>query len=281
VEDLKQAIDKNIWEQKHEDQYQELDSIITESMLYAERQSGKSFSKNYEWSPKLKQAVHAVRYWKLRIQQKQGKVISRTRIDHYRNEASIKEDNASTIQQIIEAIKASSKDLKEHQRNHKNLRTSYLEELAEAIVLSTSPSVKEDISGTLMREKCQLQLRKLLRREQKRQLYRKLGFLLHRKQNQGLGKVDVPDRTAQSPTTGNPDDPKTWTGPWKTITNPDELAKIIKEINRQQYHQAHGTPFGSGPLAEQIGRRGDTEIAMDLIHGKLPPHVDNQMPETQ
>jgi hypothetical protein len=53
--------------------------------------------------------------------------------------------------------------------------------------------------------------------------------------------VDVPDSSAESNTTGTPNDPKLWQGPWKTITNPTELASIVKEINRKQYHQAHTT----------------------------------------
>jgi hypothetical protein len=57
-------------------------------------------------------------------------------------------------------------------------------------------------------------------------------------------------------------------------------ATIVKEINRQQYHQAHNTPFGSGPLAEQIGGSGDTTIAIDLLKGKIPPPTSTQLPET-
>jgi hypothetical protein len=42
-------------------------------------------------------------------------------------------------------------------------------------------------------ERSQAQVKKLLEREQKRQLYRKLGNLLHPQNTQGLGKVDVPN----------------------------------------------------------------------------------------
>lgn len=44
-------------------------------------------------------------------------------------------------------------------------------------------------------------------------------------------------------------------------------------MNIQQYNQASGTPFGSGPLSEVIGRNGDTLAAKDLLDGTLPSTV--------
>jgi hypothetical protein len=60
---LGQAITSNTWGEIQSSQYQKLDEIITDSMLYAERQTGKSFSTRNDWSPILKQAVQAHRYW--------------------------------------------------------------------------------------------------------------------------------------------------------------------------------------------------------------------------
>jgi hypothetical protein len=60
-----------------------------------------------------------------------------------------------------------------------------------------------------------------------------------------------------------------------------ELASIIKEINRKQYHQAHTTPFGSGLLAQQLGHRGNTAAALALLNGTLPSVAPSLLPETQ
>jgi hypothetical protein len=68
-----------------------------------------------------------------------------------------------------------------------------------------------------------------------------------------LSKIDIPDKKAASATTCDPSDPKTWKGLWQTITNPIDIAKVSREANIQQYHQAHETPFGSGPQAQLIG----------------------------
>jgi hypothetical protein len=112
-------------------------------------------------------------------------------------------------------------------------------------------------------------------------LYRKIGKILKPHRNTGLSRVDIPDYNAESNTTGTPNDPKLWQGPWKTITNPTELASLIKEINRKQYHQAHTTPFGSGLLAQQLGRRGDTAAALVLFNGTLPSAASSLLPKTQ
>jgi hypothetical protein len=38
-------------------------------MLYAEKQLGKQYSATFDWSPKLKEAVQAQRYWYLKLKQ--------------------------------------------------------------------------------------------------------------------------------------------------------------------------------------------------------------------
>jgi hypothetical protein len=198
-------------------------------MLSAERQSGKSYSTRFEWSPKLKQAVQAQRYWHLRLKSFRKGTVSHSRLEHYRIEASIPLENDKSEQHIIDAIKLSSATLKESQRLHKSLRTRHLEALAEAIVLEKSNEAGSHLTEEQKMERSQAQVKKLLEREHNRQLYRKLGNLLHPRNTQGLGKVDVPDRAAVSSSTGDPDDPKTWAGPWISITSPTELATIVKD----------------------------------------------------
>jgi hypothetical protein len=92
-------------------------------MLSSEWNAGRSFSKCFEWSRQLKQTVQACRYWKLRLQQKRGGIISTSRIEYYRNSALLPLDVSTeeTRNQIIAALKASSQALKDHQKLHKNL----------------------------------------------------------------------------------------------------------------------------------------------------------------
>ncbi len=57
--------------------------------------------------------------------------------------------------------------------------------------------------------------------------------LLHPRSFQGFSKVDVSDPAASTTTEIAP---KTWTGTWKTITNPIDLAKAVQDMNKKQYH---------------------------------------------
>ena len=71
-------------------------------------------------------------------------------------------------------------------------------------------------------------VKNLQKREYMRRLYRKLGKLLHPHQSKGLSRIDVPDERASDTISQTPPDPKTWTGPWKTLTNPRDIAIVFK-----------------------------------------------------
>ena len=67
----------------------------------------------------------------------------------------------------------------------------------------------------------------------------------------------------------------------KGITSPRGIAQEVCKMNTAQYHQAHDTPFGSGPLADMIGQRGDTPCCHELLCGTLPPEMPpSLLPET-
>ncbi len=56
---------------------------------------------------------------------------------------------------------------------------------------------------------------------------------------------------------------------------------MAAELNAQQYHQAHHTLFGSGPLADTIGRAGDKPASKALLAGEPPVQLyPTLMPET-
>jgi hypothetical protein len=84
-----------------------------------------------------------------------------------------------------------------------------------------------------------------------------------------LNSVDVP-ATSDKPYPEGPD-PKSWTGPWKTVSQPEEIANYVIAANARQYHQAHDTPFGSEAISSYFGYRADTAGADALVNGQLPP----------
>jgi hypothetical protein len=140
-------------------------------------------------------------------------------------------------------------------------------------MLHHSPYLSDPEYAQIKRNRMLQQLRQLRQREYRRSMYRILGHTLSSNANPGLRRVDVPDDRARGPNLGNAQDPKTWKGPWLSITNPEEIAQWVKTINIQQYNQAENTPFGCGPLATLIGRNGDSSSSKALLNGLLPTNV--------
>jgi hypothetical protein len=68
--------------------------------------------------------------------------------------------------------------------------------------------------------------------------------------------------------------------PWQTLTNPEEIARAVSQMNIAQYHRAHNTPFGSGLIGQAIGCRANTPVAAELLAGNSPI-LPNIFPETQ
>jgi hypothetical protein len=111
-------------------------------------------------------------------------------------------------------------------------------------------------------------------------MFKKISKVLNKSATKGLTRIDIPDSRGATDTSGDPNNPKTRKGPWRSVTNPSDIAKAVCKVNIEQYHQAHITPFGSGPLATLIGRRGDTPASVDLLRGTIPELLNPLMPET-
>jgi hypothetical protein len=80
-----------------------------------------------------------------------------------------------------------------------------------------------------------------------------------------LSRVNVPAPTTTSLPSANY--PKTWPGPWQSITDPQQIAHPVAAVNKKQYNQAEVTPFGSGYLADQIGLSADKPGAKPILRG--------------
>ncbi len=97
----------------------------------------------------------------------------------------------------------------------------------------------------------------------------------------GLVRVDIPEVANYQPYTQGPD-PRVWEGSWRSVTDPNQVAKYICEENARQYNQAENTPFGSGYLAEKIGMSASTQSAEDVLQGTfLIPDSEPLLPETR
>jgi hypothetical protein len=96
-----------------------------------------------------------------------------------------------------------------------------------------------------------------------------------------LMSVDIPAHPTKKPYPIGPD-PKTWAGPWRTVTDPEEIAQHVCAANARQYNQAQTSPFCSGPLFHYLGYCANAQGSKDLITGRLPPQevLSGLFPET-
>jgi hypothetical protein len=76
-------------------------------------------------------------------------------------------------------------------------------------------------------------------------------------------------------------DPKTWEGPWVSITDQHLIAKFVCAQNTRQYNQAVNTPFGSGYLGTCLGLSASGEYADKILEGTFTPEESEELlPET-
>mmetsp|Transcript_21350 Transcript_21350/g.30549 ORF Transcript_21350/g.30549 Transcript_21350/m.30549 type:complete len:1538 (+) Transcript_21350:1841-6454(+) len=280
VEALQEASLAGQWNSKCIRIYEVIGKIITESDIYADRAVAKRYSEKYEWSPALLRVVDAVRYWTLRLKKAKGVPVDEVLIKQHREAAHLPLQQSEEITKLIDIVNKYLRDARklmyQSQANHVELRRTFLEELAEAITVDKRTWLIEDGREQKLQEAKEKKLKELIKREEVRKMHRTIGFLLKQDKGQGLLQVDIPDATAVPPpgeTFGDIKDPKTWRGPWVSITEPEEMAEAIAKANIRNFHQAHNTPFANGPIGRAIGLFADTSIADDILKGMPIPEA--------
>ncbi len=137
-------------------------------MLHAESKLGPQKSNNFEWSPTLKRAIQAQRYWALCLKQAKELAVSSECLKQHREAAELMEHDPLLLLDTIKRLQKASATLKAFQKQHRSFRSLYLEELAESIVLDQSPNLYHDSMAQIKANRIQTQIRKLIKRENMR-----------------------------------------------------------------------------------------------------------------
>jgi len=128
----------------------------------------------------------------------------------------------------------SQKNKKRKQLRHRELRDNYLTRLAEALVLKRASYLSDPKYSLQLKSRTEREVKWLIRKEQKLQLYKKVGRQLTGSSSDSCSLTRVDTRSAEhisSPEDLNQVNIKSWKGPWRSITEPQEIAKYICYIN--------------------------------------------------
>jgi hypothetical protein len=82
--------------------------------------------------------------------------------------------------------------------------------------------------------------------------------------------IDIPDNTALGMHLGDPMQPKTWKGPWKTLCDPTEVAHEMRKVNIQQYNRLKQHPWDQDLLQRPLVARATLLLPKTYYVDTLP-----------
>jgi hypothetical protein len=100
-------------------------------------------------------------------------------------------------------------------------------------------------------------LRRLRKAEAIKRLFAKLQYLRNPQARQGITSIEMPVHQDA--------DPRSCVS-WKQIDVPAEVLIYFPRRNREQFGQAHGTPFTIQPLNDDIGFRGSGDASTSILN---------------
>mmetsp|Transcript_7001 Transcript_7001/g.10195 ORF Transcript_7001/g.10195 Transcript_7001/m.10195 type:complete len:653 (+) Transcript_7001:1286-3244(+) len=166
VMQLKEKSEDSKWAKQCVMKYEKIDNIITASVRYADKQVAKRYSTQYEWSPELMRAVNEARYWELRLKPYKGIKMDEGTLEQHREAAKLPLQQSKNIEgrlKVVDCLRAARKQMQEFQRRHVEMRSNYLEELAEAKVIQHRPWLNEEGNEQRLREQKEKQIKELIK----------------------------------------------------------------------------------------------------------------------
>ncbi len=228
-------------------EYEKLDKIIERGMMWAERKCRKLFMGHVGWFPALKRIRRMIRYIKASLSRLAGCKVSARFLIRLSKSLKFSTEGMTEVE-LCSKLNSAFKTYKHLKSRHKQLRKTFLEDLAEALEKAGKGKKAKIVSN-------------LLRTEEQRDMFRRLRRINTGDSN--LGTTFITTTDAQ----GNKID----------ITDKSAMEQVIISENRQKYHQTESTcPFLHPPLSTDLGQCGEGPKVQEVIDGtyQVPPEVD-------
>ena len=223
--------------------YEQLDSIRTRGMKYAESKCRKFYGGKVPWNPELTEAHYVIELWTLVIRRLEGRKVSARTILRKKRQCNIDESTMVTRSYAHSKLHQAYTKYSTITNQATKRRSTFLEDLAMA-------KAKEGNS------KASTELLKMRRLEKVRaswaRIHRMDGSV---RQSKGLCKVISPD----------------YDGNWTEKCTKNEVEQGLLEENERRFTQAFNTPLTIPPLSSDFGLLGNGPEADNLLQGNYTP----------
>ena len=230
-----------------EEEYEKLDRLRDRGMQQAERQCRKLHMGGRSWSPTLQAARDRIKYFRLSIARLKGRKVHANTLTRLSKKININTKDATLANQM-EQLDSSYKIYKIIRQRHKELRQSFVEDLAERL--------EENGNG----HKATI-VRTLIDLETQRSMYRHIKRTLGNSQSLSTTHITITNEN----------------GTTRELTKQQEMEDAIIKENIKKYHQTENTcPFHHSPLIQDFGFYGEGPCTHDVYTGRyqVPSSVD-------
>ena len=227
--------------------YEKMDRIQMQAFNYANKRCRKLRQGEVQYVPEIIQVEgRKISLWTLVVRRKAGKHVSTKVIRKLAKKCNINNPMKCTIDEAKNHRREAWKCYKKLKPNSRELRDKWLERLADRI------------SETEGDEKAKFIVR-LRRREELKAAHKKIKWARKKGGSEGTKQLTVID----------PD-----SGQGTTITEKDEIERVLMDFNKKKFQGANDTPLIQEPLGQMIGMKAETRFADDILRGAWIPPID-------